>query len=219
MRKLVAVLCFLLVLPAWAGSLPLISVDTTDPFSVKGFSVDSNDVFAVAWYLPQSYDAVSIGINFQDVFGGGTFSAYLMNAIGTGADPLFNELASTTFTGSLESGRVALWDDLAGIGPGTLYLVIGTTDLNSLGGWNATTNPTVTVTPGVTQGDVSGLQYWSSAPYLDPYLPASTFFVDDLSNGQLMYDVETPEPATWLLVMVGGIPLALLRRRALRRRG
>lgn len=229
MRKLVAVLCFLVVLPAWAGIV--ISVDTADPdpFSLSGISVDANDVLAVAWSMPQtSYNAVSIGISFQELFSGGTYLAYLMRGIGPQADQFFDEIASTTFTVDPASPRVTLWTDLNDLGPGlSFYLVIGTTDPESVGGWNATSSPIVTLAPGVTRGDVSGNQFWASGADVNPdYLPASDFHPDSPDDpfnpfgpSQLMYDVSTPEPATWLLVMVGGIPLALLRRRALRRRG
>ena len=217
MRKLIALVCFVVVLPALAG--PLISVDTTDPSSVGALSVDSSDVLAVAWYLPSTYDSVHIGIAFQELFSGGTYSAYLMNGIGTQASS-FNEIANTTFTVDPASSQAPLFEGLNGLGSGWFYLVIGTTDLNSFGGWSTTTNPTVTLAPGVLQGDLSGFQFWASgADVNSAYLPSSNFLVDDLSFGQLMYNVSTPEPATLLLVLVGGLPLALLRRRALRRRG
>jgi hypothetical protein len=98
---------------------------------------------------------------------------------------------------------------------GQAYLVLGTTDLNSVGGWAATTSPTVVLGPGAIQGDVSGIQFFASGDDVNPlYLPGSNFAVDDLTYGQLMYDViAVPEPSTLLLLLGGGLALAVFGRR------
>jgi hypothetical protein len=213
MRKAFALvlLCTFLSLPAWAG---LITVGTADPGSVGALSADSSDVLAAAWYLPGSYSSVGISIQFEDLFGGGTFSAYLMDGIGPQADPLANEIENTTFTAGPDLATVQLWQGLV-LDPGFYYLVVGTTDANSFGGWGATTNPTVTLAPGVMQGDLSGVQFYASGGDVNAaYLPASNFAVDsDLAFGQLMYDVSVPEPSTALLLLGGGLLLAIRKLR------
>jgi hypothetical protein len=214
MKNLVAVLILLLVgLPALAGTI--ISVGTTDPGSVGALAVDSLDVLAVSWYQPAAQSSVRIRANFLDSFGNGTFSAYLMNGIGPQADPLANELASTTFSASyFGPSPVVLFDQLT-LSAGFFYLVLGTTDLNSVGGWAATTSPAVILAPGVLQGDGSGIQFFASGGDVDSaYLPRSNFSPDDgLSYGQLMYDVTVPEPSTLLLLLGGGLALAVFGRR------
>ena len=212
MRKalLLALLSLLLGLPAWAG---LITVGTTDPGSIGPWAINTDNAAAVSWYLPNSFSSVDIRIGFEDLSGGATYSAYLMNAIGLGADPSVNEIDNTTFTGSGDLSPVLLWHGLT-LDPGFYYLVVGSTDPNSWGGWGATTNPTVTLAPGVLQGDVSGIQYWVSSPDVAAYLPASNWVPDDGSAfGELMYDVSVPEPSTAFLLLGGGLLLAVLRRR------
>jgi hypothetical protein len=214
MRNLVAILILFLVgLPALAGTI--ISVGTTDPGSVGALAVDSSDVLAVSWYQPTAQSSVRIWANFLDLFGGGTFAAYLMNGIGPQADPLANEFASATFSASFFGpSPVVLFEHLTLPG-GFFYLVLGTTDANSVGGWAATTSPTVILAPGVLQGDVSGIQYFASGGDVDgAYLPRSNFSPDDgATYGQLMYDVAVPEPSASVLVFGAGVLLLLFRRR------
>jgi len=213
MRNLTAVLILLLAgLPALAGSI-IISVDTTDPGSVGALAVDPSNVLAVSWYQPAAQSSVRIRANFLDLFGGGTFSAYLMNGIGPQAN-LSNELASTTFSASyFGPSPVVLFEHLT-LSAGFFYLVLGTTDPGSYGGWAATTNPAVILGPGVLQGDGSGVQFYASGGDVNPlYLPGSNFAIDDLAFGQLMYDVAVPEPSTLLLLLGGGLALALFGRR------
>lgn len=214
MQKPLVILVFLILigLPALAGPV-LISVGTANPASINPLSVDAFDVLAAAWFLPDTFNSVTISIYFQDLLGGGTFSAFLMDGIGPQADPLLNEMVRTTFGASQDLSMVNLWDNLT-LGPGFYYLVIGTTDPNSVGGWGATTSPLVTLRPGVLQGDVSGVQFFASGLDVNTaYLPASTFAIDDLAFGQLMYAVSVPEPSTLVSLLAGGLWLAWLRRR------
>ncbi len=217
----VVLLACLAVTPASATPV-LISVGTGNPLSITSLSVDAQtpgDVLAVAWYLPSPYSSVSVDLDFMDLFGGGVFVAYLMDGIGPQVDQTFfsNQIASTTFSAGWEPSRLQLWTNLV-LNPGTYYLVVGTADPSSVGGWGATTEPVVNLAMGVVHGDPSGIQFFASGSDVNlAYLPASNFAIDtDLLAGQLMYDVSIPEPAQWLLWASG--LLVLCRRRAWRRR-
>jgi len=231
MRKLhVVLILFLLGLPAWAGVV-VISVDTPGGI-VTGGTVDSNDALAVAWSQPTTtLSSVDIYINFQNLFGSGnTYSAYLTDAIGVGTDPSFDQIAFNQFSGPDQPGWVQVFSNLT-LGPSlAYYLIIGTSDGDSTGGWSFSDGPAVVTTmPGITRGDVSGVQFWASSgcdPYDQTlsgclnaaYLPASSFSPVDADSaaqsGDLLFDVEVPEPSTlWLLA--AGVPwLVWLRRRA-----
>jgi hypothetical protein len=214
-----AALMFLLGLPVWAGSTSVISVDTTDSSSIGGYSVDSTDVLAVAWTQTVGITG-DVSVNFQTGFfdTSGTLYAYLTDSIGSGTTQLGNEIANTTFA-SPDPLDGPVWINVFGgiqLNPGFYYLTIGSLDSTS-GGWSATSDPTVTVTPGFFLGDlVTGSQFWASGSDVAAYLPASNFSpqptVADGGGPDLMFDVSVPEPSTiWLLG--GALWFALLRRK------
>ena len=223
MRKLhVALLIlFLLALPAWAGTVA-ISVDTPGGIGTAGL-VDSTDALAVAWYQPTTLSSVDIFINFQNTTLGAnnTYSAYLTDSIGTGTSQAGNEIAfNPAFSGPDEAGWVEVFSNLT-LGPSlAYYLIIGTSDLDSYGGWSYPDGPAVVTTNfGITRGDGSGVQYWVSGSDIDPfYLPASNFSPLDAAgaadSGDLLFQVTVPEPSTLWLLAAGGLCLLWRRRRA-----
>jgi hypothetical protein len=220
MRKLhvVLLILFLLGLPAWAGVVG-ISVEAPNGLGTA-LLVDSNDALAVAWYQPVVLNSVSISINFQDLGGAGTYSAYLTDGIGPGSSDLFNGIATNaSFTAPTdEPGMVEVFGGLS-LGPGQYYLVIGTTDTAAQGGWSTPWPDAGVVTTnfGITRGDVSGVEFWASGTDIDPYLPASNFSPLDADSsaqyGDLLFEVSVPEPSTLWLTAACVLWFLWLRRR------
>ncbi len=210
----------LLSLPAAAGAI-IASVDTADPGAIGSLAIDFDvpgDVAAVAFYLPQTYSGVQVRVHFADLTGVGTYLAYLTNGIGSQAT-VDNEIASTTFTAPfMTPDWVMIWNDVT-IPQGFTYLTIGAADSSTAGGWSATTDPITTFNGGAFQGDLSGVQYYATGADVNAaYLPASNFAVDtDLTNGQLMYDITTPEPSTLSMAGLALVALAVAGRRVSRR--
>lgn len=219
MRTILRVAC-VTCLVVWPVMADHIIIAVTGPADLSpGFAVDASDAVAAAFYLPKAYSGVGIDVTFQDLGFGGSYVAYLTNSIGVGTTELANTIAPTVnFTMSpFGAGVQRLWTNIV-LQPGNVYLILGSLDPNASGGWSTSATPTVTVDPGVIQGDIYGqLQFWianDSSVQLDAYLPASNFAIDDLSNGAFLFQVATPEPSTSLLLGGALMALGLWRRRS-----
>lgn len=232
MRKgfLVVLTLFLLGLPAMAGTASIISVDAIDPYYTGSMSIDADHAVAVAFSLDTAFTPWGLSINVQpNLMGAGLFEAFLTNSYGPSVDTTFysNEIGRTSFWAPSEPMWVTLvgWTDYLGapidsaIGPGQYYLIVGSADPNTVGYWTTTAttdNVLLTANASAHQGDTSGLQFWADSDSLTlnaGYLPGSAFQIDTLGNGELMYDLSTPEPST-LCLIAGALSLLALRRRA-----
>ena len=171
MRKvyLIGLLLFFMGLPVWGGVV--VGVDTLDLNSLSGYVVaGSNNLggsqaLAVAWTQTIGITA-SVGVNFQvgPSDAGGTFHAYLTDAIGGPGSQITsaNEVATPiTFTlpapsigGTFGPAWIDLFDRIS-FDVGVYYLIVGA-GADSSGGWSSTMYPAVTETPGFTRGDLLG---------------------------------------------------------------
>lgn len=217
MNKFGITLLLLLILGAPAFGTSILMVGTNDEQTVAGFTVDPDNVLAVGWQITdRTFFNVTVSIRAFPNFGGGTYNAFLTDAIGNGVSTWNEWQASVPFSVQWDSVWIPLWQNITLI-PGMYYLTVADAGLGTYDAWAVSNNQytTVSALSGVTRGDGTAVQYWAGLGSIDPYAPASAFGpLDPVDWGDMMFDVTVvPEPATITLLGAALCALAILRRR------
>jgi hypothetical protein len=213
--KLFLLIASLTILSTEASANVIYSVTGSNPsLSCLGINCFSQ-VLMASWTSTVDYDNVSIAVEIGTDDPTATISAFLTTQIGLGTTAAADELAAVTLAPPSTDSVETLFTG-ASLPAGTYYLVLsGPAAGSSAPYWYSFDTPTVTTGIGVTAGD-PGVANLFDGTVNSLYAPASIFdtanpiFPAILVAGTPV--ANTPEPPSWLLLVVGLALCAFSRR-------
>jgi len=178
-----------------------------------GYIINSNQAAAVSFTLTQAFTGISATADLTGVNARG--GAFLMSNLGPSAtvgDILASvDLASITFAGA----DTLLFTGL-NLGPGDYAILVASDQSfqSSTVIWNGSSAPSVTAGPGI----IDGIDFFSASTAGGPWSSQFTPVFDRSAHFMLSVATPVPEPATWLLMVMGSAALVVVQVRRRPRR-